>query len=350
MSLTTNDQDVLHLESEIHGLTSYLRQQGWLSLENSVSSVEKPGEGNMNLVLRIIPTSGRSFVIKQARPWVEKYPDIGAPVERIHVEQEYYRHVNAFPLLASFSPGIIGFDPVNHVLALEDLGQSVDLSFVYQNKKHFTLQDLRDIFKYLNHLHRLSPPENYPSNLELRKLNHQHVFYLPFHDNSFDLDSVQPGLQTLAKKCKADASLVSVVKDLGRHYLGTGRYMLHGDFYPGSLLRSESGLKIIDPEFSFVGPAEWDLAVFTAHLYLSQTPLSLIQSVAELYQKPPNFNYSRYVRFMGTEILRRLVGLAQLPISLTLDQKAWLIERSINWIKTGKIDTLSGYEQDFLMG
>ena len=305
----------------------------------------------MNFVLRVIPAQGRSFIVKQARPWVEKYPHLKAPVERIQVEHLYYQHVNQQLPLARYSPVVLGYDQENGVLAMEDLGDAVDFNFVYSKGKDFEERYLEEAIDYLNRLMKVPIPPEYPSNLELRKLNHQHIFQLPFEQNAFELDQIQTGLQQLADKCQLDFQLVKLVRQLGSIYLGPGRHLLHGDFYPGSLLKSKSGdLKVIDPEFSFVGPMEWDIAVFTAHLFLSQLPVEKIRSVLKLYRPSKNFNQRRFLGFTGTEILRRLLGLAQVPVALTLEEKALLIEDACNWIKTGKFHTLSGYENDFLIG
>ncbi len=333
----------IHLEPDADKLTGYLVQQGWLQADDRIKLIERPGEGNMNLVHRIVPQRGDSFVIKQARPWVEKYPDLEAPVERIHVEQQYYRFVNRQVGLSGYSPQLLGFDPVNHVLAMEDLGNTMDFTFVYKQGQTFEQGNLWSAINYLNHLQQLRPPPNFPENLNLRKLNHQHVFVLPFNQNSFNLNQVQPGLQALAKRCVQDTALTREVLQLGNCYLLQGDYLLHGDFYPGSLLKSGDNLKVIDPEFSFVGPIEWDIAVFTAHLWLSQTPEHLIQEAFNQYHILANFDHMRFAGFTGVEVLRRLIGLAQLPVELTLEQKARLIDQSIKWIKTGKIDTLSSF-------
>jgi len=55
-------------------------------------------------------------------------------------------------------------------------------------------------------------------------------------------------------------------KELGDLYLSDGPTLLHGDFYPGSWLRTTQGIRIIDPEFAFTGAAEFDVGVFAAHL------------------------------------------------------------------------------------
>ena len=66
-------------------LEDYLRANGWL--DAPLEGVARAGEGNMNLVLRACSATGRSIIIKQSRDWVEKYPDIAAPGDRICRQQ-----------------------------------------------------------------------------------------------------------------------------------------------------------------------------------------------------------------------------------------------------------------------
>jgi len=338
------------LQKDGHTLKEYLVEKGWLSSDDHIIRMEKPGEGNMNLVLRVIPCKAASFIVKQARPWVEKYPDLEAPVERIQVEHRYYKYIHKYRALATVSPAILGFDKENSVLVMEDLGDSADYTGIYQESCQFSYQELEAAISYLNQLKSLPIPQHYPSNLALRKLNHQHIFQLPFSENQFNLDSIQAGLQNLSEACKQDVDLISKIKQLGATYLTKGEFLQHGDFYPGSMLSTDEGLKVIDPEFSFIGPEEWDLAIFIAHLFLSKTSSVLINEAYCMFIKTRAFSQNRLAGYAGTEILRRLLGLAQLPLNLTLAERTQLIEHSISWIKTGKIHTLSCYENYTVTG
>ena len=61
------------------GVARFLRERGWIEPDEVVLEVGRAGDGNMNLTLRV-RTGQRSLILKQARPWVEKYPHIAAPV------------------------------------------------------------------------------------------------------------------------------------------------------------------------------------------------------------------------------------------------------------------------------
>ena len=77
-----------------------LRRLGWLAPDERVRGCAKAGEGNMNLTLRV-RTEGRSVIVKQSRPWVEKYDAIPAPFDRALVEQRFYERVAAIPAVAA---------------------------------------------------------------------------------------------------------------------------------------------------------------------------------------------------------------------------------------------------------
>jgi 5-methylthioribose kinase len=56
--------------NEPEELAAYLQQLKWLDEQETIVSLSKPGEGNMNCVLRV-ETATRSFIVKQSRGYVE---------------------------------------------------------------------------------------------------------------------------------------------------------------------------------------------------------------------------------------------------------------------------------------
>ncbi|MCF8261790.1 MAG: hypothetical protein K9J12_13510 [Melioribacteraceae bacterium] len=326
-------------DSDIAALSRYLKTKAWLLENETISLLEKPGEGNMNYVLRVRTNLQRSFILKQSRPWVEKYPQINAPSDRINVEAEYYNLANNSKKLSQYTPSLIDFDSENFIMAIEDLGETSDFSFIYQKGNAFSDSEISEIIAYLNELKKIDSDKPFPNNLEMRKLNHQHIFHLPFLiNNGFDLDSIQPGLQSLSLLCKSDNLLKEKIAELGEIYLSPGKILVHGDYYPGSLLKTKDGVKVIDAEFGFFGPEEWDIAIFVAHLFMAQCETDLINFALVNFSKLDLFNDSIFAGFVGAEILRRLIGLAQLPLELSLEEKSVLIDRAISMIKNQKIE------------
>ncbi len=326
------------LENNAKAVEKYLQQQGWLAKQETLISLEKPGEGNMNFVLRAT-TNQRSFILKQARPWVEKFPQIDAPVERVSVEAQFFQSLERVSSINSFAPSCLGFDAKNFILATEDLGKGADYSFLYQKENQLTESDIAGLLQYLTTLHQLSVPANFPENLAMRQLNHEHIYNFPYLvENGFDLDDVQKGLQAAAMPYKKDVDLTAKISACGEIYLSAkGASLLHGDFYPGSWLKVADGLKVIDPEFGFSGPAEFDLGVLVAHLVMAEQPTSIIQTFISAYQKVININEKLLAQFAGIEILRRLIGIAQLPLSLDLATKKGMMARAADWIRKERL-------------
>lgn len=326
----------MHLDAQQPAeLQAYLARKGWISDDEAIRQLTKPGEGNMNYTLRV-ETADRSLIVKQARGYVEKYPSIAAPAERAVIEGRFYQKIAQHPALSQRMPTLLGLDEAQSVLVLEDLGMASDYTALYQPECKLHADDARQLTAYLSVLHAqfaTAEPDPTFANRAMRVLNHAHIFDLPFRpDNGFDLDTVQPGLQALARPYQHDDALRTAAQALGEHYLaeapaGTSATLLHGDFYPGSWLRTTQGVRVIDPEFCFYGPAEFDLGVMLAHLYLAQQDEALIRRVRTYYAHPDDFNERLLAQFTGIELLRRLIGLAQLPLSLSVSEKAALLKQ-----------------------
>src|SRR5580700_6074704 len=114
---------------DTEGLDRYLRGRNWLEKDEHLRSAELAGQGNMNYILRAI-TNLRTFILKQSRPWVEKYSDIAAPFDRTLVEAEFY-HLVAGSAAADFMPKLHWVDEESRILCLEDLGMTGDCSAIY---------------------------------------------------------------------------------------------------------------------------------------------------------------------------------------------------------------------------
>lgn len=328
--------DTIFLEHEIsQELENFLREKKWISSDEKIISTEKPGEGNMNFVLRVI-TDQKSFILKQSRPWVQKFPQVDAPIERIQIEYNFYHFIAPYKGVNQYTPAVIGFDAEQFMLALEDLGSGADYTYLYQRGKQLSQKEIEALSKLISVLHQVNVDEKEKAHFDnqpMKVLNHEHIFVFPYAvDNGFDLNTIQPGLQELAMQYKKDEGLKKKIAKLGEIYLDNYDTLLHGDYYPGSWLKVESGLKLIDPEFSYFGKAEFDLGVMLAHLKMAQQTEERIELVLKNYEKPSNFDKDLMWAFSGVEMMRRIIGLAQLPLSLDLTEKENLLEEAVSLI------------------
>lgn len=309
-------------------LVGFLAAGQRLLASEAVLSVAKAGEGNMNCVVRVT-TDQRTFILKQARPWVEKYPQIAAPWDRALAEVRFFRAVEAAPLVAKWLPRILWVDEGSRILALEDLGAASDLSGIYRGEFFLSEDEVASLSGFLGHLHAVpieaSERDGF-ANRAMRVLNHEHIFRFPLDPaNGLSLDGITPGLAAAAAGLQEDSGYSQAVTVLGGRYLTDGATLLHGDFFPGSILRTANGLRVIDPEFGFLGNAEFDVGVFYAHLLLSGHEAETAESVWAAYAGGTHFSRRLARGYAGAEIMRRLIGVAQLPLRADLAQKQALL-------------------------
>lgn len=318
--------------TDLQGLTTYLQTISFLDTNELIEGTSIPGAGNMNYVIRV-KTNQRSFILKQSRPWVEKYPSIAAPIERIHVETLYYAQVATVAALTPYSPKVLFADKANFILLLEDLGALQDLSYLYEGTASISDEDIVSLANYAAQLHQLEL-DDFPENQAMRELNHAHIFDIPFQENNgLDLEAIQIGLSDLATQIRADKELLNSIAACGSLYLSDmGISLVHGDYYLGSIMRTAERLFVLDPEFCFFGYAEFDLGVFVAHIQMAKQPIDRIDLFLDTYSKATFADKQLVFAFAGIEIMRRLLGVAQLPLKLSLEEKEELIRKASTWV------------------
>ena len=344
------------LPDNVEAIQIFLREKGWIGSSTTVSSLAPAGEGNMNRTLRatldnVAGGSPTTLILKQSVPFVAKYPQIAAPQDRLDVEAAFYEVTAKSADLQRYMPKMIHYDHTINILCLEDLGGGADMTAGYNNNTPgsaggvngdvFKAEHRQTLMKWLSSLHSIgidtSGKQDAFANMEMRNLNAAHIFDLPLVKNDIDLNDFTPGLQKVAADgYVGNTKLMDQSKRLGDIYLGrkasnADTYcLLHGDYYPGSFLSNDkTGVKIIDPEFAFWGPAEFDLGVFVAHCCFCGVGLDEIDKALACYDRP--FNRKLTLAFAGIELIRRLLGVAQLPLpaNTTLATKE-------EWLKQGK--------------
>lgn len=166
------------------------------------------------------------------------------------------------------------------------------------------------------------------ANEAMRALNHAHMFDLP--------------LKTEAGAVLAsDGVYAGKVAAAGEVYLRSrGPCLLHGDYFPGSWVRVGGDLKVIDPEFCFFGPAEFDVGVAVGHLALARQPRDVAEGFLRAYGEA-GLDLGAVGVGAGVEVMRRLIGVAQLPLAEGLDRGA-LLGRSREAVLRGEVWALWG--------
>ncbi len=314
-------------------LEAYLLERRVVQESELPIRVAPAGDGNMNLTLRVT-LPGRSVILKQGRPWVEKYDHIAAPWGRTLIEGRFYRAALAAPGVSMRLPRLLDLDVRNQILALEDLGRGGDLSSIYRDGRLAT-STLLELLEWLAALARLDVPTDLRealTNRMMRALNHEHMFEFPLDEhNGLDLDAVTPGLAAAAGAVQRDREYTSRVARLGATYLSDGPLLVHGDFFPGSWIRTPDGVRVIDPEFCFLGAREFDYGIMLGHLALAGERRELAEQVLAS-ATAERLDDSLVMGFAGTEIMRRLMGVAQLPLVCGIDVKRRMLDVSRQFV------------------
>jgi 5-methylthioribose kinase len=317
-------------ESSRDDVEQYLLERSWLFPGDLPITIASAGAGNMNVALRVTPARGRSFILKQGRPWVAKYPQIPAPVERTLVEAAFYETVSGTPSVAAMMPALRHVDPVNHVLVLEDIGTEGDFTPLYHGAA-IAAAALARLLAWLPALATIAVPADRRSvfaNRAMRALNHEHIFQFPLRtDSGFDLDAITPGLRNAARELQDDRAYCDAVAAAAQRYLADGDTLVQGDFFPGSWLRAGDDVRVIDPEFCFLGDREFDYGVLAAHLLMARVDRDALAQVTGAIGSQ-RLNADLVHVYSGVEIMRRLIGVAQLPLTLDLEQKRALLQLS----------------------
>lgn len=334
--------DVFYLDpGEPAKLGVYLSRAGVLATEESILVVARAGEGNMNCTVRVT-TNTQSFIVKQARPWVEKYPQFAAPWDRALREIEFYQLVAGEPGVADRMPRLLHADPEARLLVIEDVGVDADLTGIYHGAR-LSPGDVDELADYLSALHHCFQGQfaRHPlPNREMRALNHAHLFEIPLQSNNgLALDKLLLGLQAAADDLQSDDAYVAAVHELGLEvYLADGDCLIHGDFFPGSFLSTPHGPRIIDPEFACFGRPEVDGGMFLAHLLLGRQSPAVADRFLSRYQPPTGHDVAIMLQLAGVEIMRRLIGYAQLPLDYGMPGRDALLARSRDLVLRPKLD------------
>jgi 5-methylthioribose kinase len=293
----------------------------------------------MNCVLRARLSDGATLIFKQSLPYVAKYPDIAAPIERLDMEVAFYAAVANAGGIAIRMPEVVGYNAAAHIFCMQDLGAASDMTHLYAVCDHADdgiNGHLTALTYWLWKLHALEVDPGAFANQGMRALNHAHIFEIPYQaDNGVALS---PEVATVAASIRANTKLRETARKLGQIYLGqqttaSRPCLLHGDYYPGSWIdHPRMGVMVIDPEFCFAGAPEFDVGVMLAHLTFAGFEQMQIMRLLQAYVQPAGFDFSLATAFAGLEVIRRLLGVAQLPLSSTEPQKAALLQTAAHLV------------------
>jgi len=306
--------------------------------------IETPGEGNINWVRRARLASGESWIVKQARPALERFPEYRVSTDRIRIEARYYETVA--PLDAEgLCPAVRHFDDSQRVLVLEDLAPAERLDLALARGDDVR-EACRALGRFLGAVHRGTRGD--PSlagrfaNDEMRRLHGEHIFRLPYRPNDFPLP---PRVAFRAAGIRADRALVRRIDARYARYLEPRGALVHADVQPTNLLLAGTRPRLLDPEIAHIGDPAFDVGILLAHLLLhaiargeegaaSPSVAATWLAYREAHGSEALPRFGDAIAFAGIELLRRTIGAARTPQSEREEVALRLIERGAGLVLT----------------
>jgi 5-methylthioribose kinase len=300
-------------------LTTYLAARGLLAQPEG-ARVEPAGDGNINFVRRVRSADGRSWIVKQARDALERFPEYRVTTERIVFESRYLRHAaDAAPDHAALLPTVYDFDEAERVLVLEDLGpQRLD-------GRGPEPEALETLGAFLGAVHaatreRAAELAAQFENDEMRRLHGEHIYTLPYELGAFPLSDT---VRKAADEALGRPGVRDAIAELRAHYYEDRDALVHADVQPGNVLLCAGRPRLVDAEIAHVGDPAFDLGVALAHTWiraLASDDARRWEHAAErlvegyLTGGGASGDIERAHRHAGVEMLRRTLGAARLPL------------------------------------
>lgn len=265
-----------HFRMSIQDAVNYTKDLNIFSIESNLKG-EEIGDGNINYIFRVIDEkTGKSVVLKQADKFLRSS---GRPLdlERSRIEAEILKIEGKFA--PEFIPEIYHYDEIMCVIIMEDISNYRNLRKELMEGKIFenfaneistflvnTLLPTTDLV-----LDSSDKKDNVKSfiNKELCDISECLVFREPYI-NDRNRNIIIPENQEFVKKyIYEDKELHFEVAKLKNNFMNNAQSLIHGDLHSGSIFINETGLKVIDPEFSFYGPMGYDIGNVIGNLFFS---------------------------------------------------------------------------------
>ncbi len=318
--------------------------------ENSQLTCNEIGDGNLNLVFKVIDNNtGESIIIKQALPYAkvvgESWP---LTLDRSRIETNALLKQAEF--VPQYVPKVFYSDESLAITIMEDLSHlqiaraalidGKELPLLSQHVGEFLAKTLFYTSDYgLNQHYKKSLVKQF-INPDLCKITEDLVFTDPFFDH--ETNDYEADLQQDVERIWNDQELKLEVAKLKQLFLTKAEALVHGDLHTGSMFADEYETKIIDPEFAYFGPIGFDVGQVFANLLfnaLSRDPekqdviyqhiettwnvfarefsAAWNKDALEIFTKTDGYLehvlgeiFEEAIGFAGCEIIRRSIGLA----------------------------------------
>ncbi|MCF0237625.1 MAG: S-methyl-5-thioribose kinase [Sphaerochaetaceae bacterium] len=324
--------------------------------ENAVLTCKEIGDGNLNYVFRIKDeNTGKSIILKHSGSETRAKSGRIIDTDRARIEAEILQHQNK--LAPNMVPEVYGYDPIMCCTAMEDCKDYTIMRTALLEGKTFPFFP-EQVTSYLvnillptsdiamNHKDKKRKVKSY-INPDLCNITEQLVFSEPAGNFSGKNYETEGSAEFVEKEIYSDLVLRKEIAKLKFHFMECAQALLHGDIHSGSIFINDENMKAFDVEFAFYGPMGYDLGNVLAHLIFALGYnnykknetfriwcLSALKDIVNLFKvkflkkyeecvtddlaKTQGFDQCYLdsviedtIAFMGTELIRRVVGVAK---------------------------------------
>jgi len=240
-------------------------------------TAEDDGDGYVNYVYRV-SDGKRKMILKQATPVGRVTGHTGMCMKRTAIEYDYMKL--GWVIVPEYIPELYFYDEENLVFAVEDVSYLKICRFQLNKSETFPkmAQQLAD---YLARMHFYTSDyyldtETFRkmqirfTNGKMRKFFDDRTFISfdcgegdPTEEIGFELN---PEYADITRSLILDPRVILERHKMRELYMRKAEVLLHADFHTSNFFVSKEQLKAIDMEFTFFGPAAYDLGYLQANL------------------------------------------------------------------------------------
>ena len=233
-------------------------------------SQEEDGDGYVNFIFRIHTDKG-NFVLKQGQELARTGRD---PIAMYRNKLEYDSMRIRYAIVPEYTPFLKFYDAENNLFVMEDVSNLRIVRFQLNKNRMFPdlgrkCGECMAKMEFYTSEYFLSREEYRKlqakfANTEMRKIMEDGMFM-----DIFNME-VERGLgeefNTFARGIMYDPRFETERFKLRRNFMSHADGLIHGDMHTSNIFASEDAMKVIDMEFSFIGPFGYDLGYLTGNL------------------------------------------------------------------------------------
>eukprot|EP00040_Diaphanoeca_grandis_P019276 m.101737 g.101737 ORF g.101737 m.101737 type:complete len:388 (-) comp27346_c2_seq1:41-1204(-) len=347
-----------------------LVQDGKIKIDLPKADVEtfsaaEIGGGNLNYAFRVSSPAlpGGSVFVKQAPEFIKCLgPEYKLTQDRIRVEALATENFNR---LTEYSAKLLCYDEMKCTIVLEDLrdyellrdvhglGWCADERGVAQNLSKFMIQLHEGSVRSSLTPEQIDTYEKTFSNTDMCGVTSEYVFTKAFRQD--DTNRWDAALTDDIKTIHNNTQFCMRVLELKKAFNTVKTSLVHGDLHTGSIMVDKAGnTKVIDAEFAFYGPPEFDVALALAGfcfstLYSVDVERMSARGAIEIiwtnyFKAMTSQSASLVLGFCGCEMMRRVIGAAHWPPVDSIDNEETRrrVERAV--LRFGQFCIISQFE------